>query len=565
MSPGSSRSRFVRFRPLASRCRGVLLLCLAVFACGDNHELLGPGPAAVARLAVTPTSATVIVDSLLRLTALATDSSGNPLEGVVVSWASSEAAVAAVDDTGLVRGVAPGLAIITAEVDAVSDSAAVTVVAGVADMTLSPDSWAMVREGTVQLVATLRDMAGNVLEGRAVTWNSSDTWVATVDSTGLVTGVGPGSATIMATSEGRSRSANVEVAVVSFVSISTGYFHSCGLTTDGSVYCWGSNGYGELGNATTQASATPVLVSGDLSFAYLSTGMNHACGVSIQGAVYCWGRGDGGRLGNGETVSSNVPVTVAGGLIFASVSAGWDHTCGVGIGGAVYCWGGNAVGQLGNGTTQASAIPVQVAGGYTFASVSAGDRHSCGVTPTGLAYCWGRDNNYGQLGTGAPTGRSTTPLPVSGGLTFKSIMTSRHHYTCGIAAGDVAYCWGHNDFGQLGRGWSSMYEPDVAPVSGGITFKALDGAIFHTCGVGTTGAMYCWGSCGYGGLGDGSTTRSYVPVRVAGSLAFSSVAAGYCRSCGITTAGIAYCWGQMPLGDGSYNDSPTPVRVIGQP
>ncbi|UCC47341.1 MAG: Ig-like domain-containing protein, partial [Gemmatimonadota bacterium] len=325
----------------------MLFLCLAallvaLFACGDSREPLAPEPVAVAGLAVTPTSATVTVDSLVRLAALVTDSSGNPLEGVVVSWASSQAVVAAVDDTGVVRGVAPGLATITATADGVSDSAAVTVLPGVASVTLSPSSWAMVREATVQLQPILKDDEGKTLEGRRVTWASSETGVATVDSAGLVTGVGPGSATITATSEGRSRSANVEVAVVSFVSISTGYFHSCGLTTEGSVYCWGSNGYGQLGNATTQASATPVLVSGDLSFAYLSTGMNHACGVSIQGAMYCWGRGDGGRLGNGETVSSNVPVTVAGGLSFASVSAGWDHTCGVGIDGAVYCWGGNA-------------------------------------------------------------------------------------------------------------------------------------------------------------------------------------------------------------------------------
>jgi alpha-tubulin suppressor-like RCC1 family protein len=568
--PCSPPARRVRSRPLAIRSRKLLFLCLAallvaLFACGDSREPLAPEPAAVAQLAVTPESATVIVDSLVRLTALATDSSGNLLEGVVVSWVSSEAAVAVVDDTGLVRGVAPGLAAITATADGVSDSAAVTVLPGVASVTLSPSSWAMVREETVQLQATLKDEEGETLEGRRVTWGSSETGVATVDLTGLVTGVGSGSATITATSEGRSGTAEITVTVISFTSIRAGgLYHACGLMTDGAVYCWGGNNYGALGNGTTEGSLSPVPVSGGITFAFLTTGDYHTCGVATDGTAYCWGHGDSGQLGNGETSSSTVPVAVAGGLRFAAIAAGSEHTCAVTTTGSTYCWGANNRGQLGDNTTADSATPVRVVGDLSFASVAAGWRHTCALTSDGAGYCWGR-NDYGQLGTGEASYYCEWPVPVSGGHTFTSIIVGMHDYSCGIAVDDVLYCWGHNDNGQLGRGWESSYELEVAPVAGEHRFTWVgDGGPFHNCAVATDGTVYCWGQNAYG-LGDGSTNLSYVPIAVADGLAFSSVTTAYYRTCGITTAGIAYCWGKKWLGDGSSEDSATPVRVIGQP
>lgn len=188
-----------------------------------------------------------------------------------------------------------------------------------------------------------------------------------------------------------------------FESVSAGGQHSCGVTTNGAAYCWGSNGdsfpgnIGSLGNGSAEiySQTTPVAVSGGLTFASVSTGWRHTCGVTTDGAAYCWGGGTQGKLGNGSTESHATPVTVSGGLTFASVNPGRVHTCGVTTSGAAYCWGENGGSHLGNNTSttqrlppEATRIPVPVLGGLTFASVSAGSDYTCGVTTGGGAYCW---------------------------------------------------------------------------------------------------------------------------------------------------------------------------------
>jgi alpha-tubulin suppressor-like RCC1 family protein len=142
---------------------------------------------------------------------------------------------------------------------------------------------------------------------------------------------------------------------------------------------------------------------------------------------------------------------VLGGLTFAQVSAGEYHSCGVTTAGAAYCWGRGYSGELGDGTTTyARSSPVAVQGGLTFAQVSAGAHYSCGVTTVGAAYCWG-DNGGGQLGDGTTTTDRTSPVLVRGGLTFAQV-SAGSGFTCGVTLDGVAYCWGENIYGQLGNG-----------------------------------------------------------------------------------------------------------------
>jgi len=254
---------------------------------------------------------------------------------------------------------------------------------------------------------------------------------------------------------------------------------TCGVTTAGAAFCWGINTVGQLGIGTTTGSevcgnnpcsTTPVAVGGGLTFITVSTGASHTCGVTAAGAAYCWGANRNGQLGIGTTTGtplcngfscSPTPVPVVGGLTFAAVSAGTGYTCGVTTAGAAYCWGYNGTGQLGDGTATERLSPVAVLGGLTFAAVStagdpSGSGHTCGLTVTGGAYCWGF-NHYGELGNGTNTTRSS-PGAVSGGLTFTALAVgsnqslSGHAHTCGVTTAGVAYCWGSNGNGQLGVG-----------------------------------------------------------------------------------------------------------------
>ena len=269
---------------------------------------------------------------------------------------------------------------------------------------------------------------------------------------------------------GDTTNSDVPVAVsggLTFAAVSAGSYHTCGVTLSGTAYCWGSNGSAQLGNGTASlaANVVPVAVSGGLTFAAVSAGSSHTCGVTPSGAAYCWGGNLVGQLGNGTPSLANfVPVAVSGGLTFAGVSAGPEYTCGVTRGAAAFCWGYNFFGALGNGTTTNSATPVAVTGALAFTAVSTGGA-TCGVTPSGAAYCWGYDD-FGVVGNGTAT--RPTPLAVPGGVTFAAVSAGADH-TCGVTPSGAAYCWGNNFAGALGNGTTTSSTTPVA-VSGGLTF-----------------------------------------------------------------------------------------------
>jgi len=173
----------------------------------------------------------------------------------------------------------------------------------------------------------------------------------------------------------------------------------CGIAS-GTAYCWGANGWGQLGNGGTDASAVPVPVAGTLQFTRLAGGWTHTCGLTLTGTAQCWGDGRSGQLGAGDTVSHLTPVAVSGGLTFTSITAGAARTCAVATDGTGYCWG--------NGVLTPAPIP----GAPALTSIELGNYHTCALGADGRAYCWGL-NNRGQLGDGTFTDR-TAPTPVLG-------------------------------------------------------------------------------------------------------------------------------------------------------
>jgi len=359
---------------------------------------------------------------------------------------------------------------------------------------------------------------------------------------------------------------------LSFGAVSAGDVHTCGITTDGTGYCWGTNSDGQLGDGTAGDRPTPIRVAGHISLMMVDAGFRHTCALSTVGVAYCWGHNAEGELGDGTTFDRPTPTAVAvpAGFLFTSVSASNTHTCGVGGGtagttaGAVYCWGHNSVGQLGDATTTERLTPVPVAGGVTFATVSTGYLHTCGVGTDGAVYCWGY-NFDGQLGDGTTTDRSS-PTPVLGGLAFTAVRAGYLH-TCGITIGGAVYCWGDNRSGQLGDGTTINQTSPVA-VSGGLRFATVSAGYASSCGVNTWGDGYCWGRNAHGELGDGTTTDHSTPTRIKtftpGGLAYAHLNSGGGHTCVVDEAAAAYCWGfngRGQVGDGTTTDRLAPVRV----
>lgn len=202
----------------------------------------------------------------------------------------------------------------------------------------------------------------------------------------------------------------------------------------------------------------------------------------------------------------------------------------------------------------------------SFYQLSAGEgAHTCGVTTDNRAYCWGI-NDYGQLGDGTKTDQ-LRPVAVVGGLRFRQISTGDRH-TCGVTTDFHAYCWGSNDSGQLGV---NPFAPGVdgpAPVAGGKLFRTVEAGLTHSCGMSyPDNRAFCWGLNNRGQLGDGTTGSRPTPVAVVGLRQFRQVVVGYYHSCGVTTANWAYCWGDSQFGQVGDSSAAwkrlTPVRVAG--
>ena len=276
-----------------------------------------------------------------------------------------------------------------------------------------------------------------------------------------------------------------------------------------------------------------------------------------------------GQLGDGTTTDSYpTPVEVsmpAGINAFTLVTAGKSHTCAVSMPQPkLYCWGKNTAGQLGDETTAQRNTPVAVsrpAGVSAFTSVFPGYTHTCGTGDDGKAYCWG-SNTWGRLGFAAPL-QSNIPAPITlpvGVTSFSSVGGGWQH-SCGIGSDGKTYCWGSNTSYQFGDGTaSSSPTPVQTSLPFGVTFTSVKVGYTHTCAIGSDGNAYCWGVSANGQLGDNTAgAGTAVPVKVVlpgGVTSFTSVVAGGFHSCGIGNDGNAYCWGKNDRGQLGYGPMP---------
>ena len=356
-------------------------------------------------------------------------------------------------------------------------------------------------------------------------------------------------------------------AAPSFIQVSAGDRHTCGVASNQRAYCWGFNAFGQVGDGTSgNRRLRPVAVAGGLKFRLVSAGSGYTCGVTLDYRGYCWGQGESGNLGNGATANQSSPVPVAGGHLFRRVDAGEAHTCGVSYpDNRGFCWGFNDRGVLGAGIIPRQSAPVAVSGGLKFRQVAAGATHTCGVTTSDVAYCWGSDS-VGQVGDSTSAAGRFTPTRVATTRRFKQIDAGLGAFSCAVTPNDKAFCWGSGRNGEIGDGKDFLrYWP--REVAGGLALERVTTGGTHACGETTDNRTYCWGLNAGGALGTGTTVaRSLKPVAVAGGRFFSQVSAGQAHTCARTGAEVAFCWGTNEhgqLGDGTTTNRSVPTRVAG--
>jgi alpha-tubulin suppressor-like RCC1 family protein len=307
--------------------------------------------------------------------------------------------------------------------------------------------------------------------------------------------------------------------------ITVGGAHACALTEAGRVLCWGYDALGQLGDGGFGGSSSlPVPMGLSSGVAAISAGSYHTCALTSAGTVYCWGGNGHGQLGNGTTADSSTPVAVTGlGSGARAIAAGNAHTCAISAAGQLLCWGYNAQGQLGTGSTTSSSVPVAVAGlSSGVAAVAAGGWHTCALNASGGVSCWG-SNAYGQLGTGTPAD-SRTPAAVRGLSSGIAAVSTGLYNTCAVSTAGGVWCWGSNAAGQLANGLAadSNAPVAVAGLSSGFTRVAV--GRLHACALSGAGTVACWGYNSSGGLGDATFATRGKPAAVvreggAGSLA----------------------------------------------
>lgn len=353
----------------------------------------------------------------------------------------------------------------------------------------------------------------------------------------------------------------------SVIQLEGGYFHTCALTSDKQVKCWGRNNNGQLGDGTQLNSASPKPITAITDAKQLAAGTFFSCALQeTDGQVRCWGGNSYGQLGDHSTQARVTPVTAVRFVAnqfqpitgARSIDAGYEHTCIINADAKVQCWGNNGSGQLGDDTytSRSYALPELLSDVIQLAT---GSYHSCALTQDDKVYCWGR-NDFGQVGAGIIGAPIKLPTQVQGLPPNIAKISAGANQSCAITQGGELYCWGDNSTGQLADGTdtaSAAPKPITALMQ--VTQVSIGG--LHLCAIDATNALYCWGGNARSQLGDGTTQARMSPTRVMGLSDVKSVTTGSAHTCALLTDDTFSCWGfnmYGSLGDGTFTSRATP-------
>ncbi|MFC1482352.1 RCC1 domain-containing protein [Myxococcota bacterium] len=365
-----------------------------------------------------------------------------------------------------------------------------------------------------------------------------------------------------------------------------GEVSTCAVRVDGSVWCWGLNNLGQLGDGLTHqpsssgdCSPNPVNVLGVIDAHLLASGLGSNCAMAGVGDIYCWGKNYAGQLGDGTTIDRSTPVQNTLLTNVVSMALGNVHACALLSDGSVFCWGLNYCGILGDGVdthgqcttadADCSLIPVQVQGLTDVVQIKIGNDNSCALRSDGTVHCWGC-NFFGHFAVDPIDGPedcvgdpcSRVPYQISGIADAAEISIGGSH-GCAILQNGTAKCWGEGGSGQHGDGFDHWTFGATQVIDVGYII-ALAAGDDHTCALRSDGQVFCWGNGNYGRLGSGDGYSSNIPLQVDGLQDVTAISAGFGHTCALTADDEIWCWGYNAygqVGDGTLVDRYEPVPV----
>ena len=340
----------------------------------------------------------------------------------------------------------------------------------------------------------------------------------------------------------------------------------------GNLWTWGMASNGQLGDNTTTSKYTPVTtLAGGANWKQVAGGREHIAAIKTDGTLWTWGQNTNGKLGDNTTTNRSTPVTTfVGGTNWKQVFSASNNTAAIKTDGTLWTWGGNSDGQLGDNTNTQRLTPVTTfAGGTNWKQVSCGGYHTSAIKTDGTLWTWGGNSSV-QLGNNTNTNRSTPVTTFAGGTNWKQVACGRFHTTA-IKTDGTLWTWGANFRGSLADNTTTDRRTPVTTFAGGTNWKQVSCADYPTAAIKTDGTLWTWGSNDYGQLGNNTGTSfiASIPVTTfAGGTNWKQVGfsgSGY-GSAAIKTDGTLWTWGRNFLGTLGNNlsggDRFTPITTF---
>jgi alpha-tubulin suppressor-like RCC1 family protein len=337
------------------------------------------------------------------------------------------------------------------------------------------------------------------------------------------------------------------------------------LFSSGGLWTWGLNITGHLGDGTTTKRSSPVqTVAGGSNWKQLASFQNGMAAIKTDGTLWMWGYDNEGELGDNAIIQKSSPVqTVAGGTNWKQVSAGIGTVYAIKTDGTLWAWGTNTSGQVGDNSIANKSSPVQtVSGGANWKTIAAGGDFASAIKTDGTLWTWG--NNAGNLGDNTIVKKSSPVQTVSGGTNWKMVAAGYSH-TLAIKTDGTLWTWGYNYYGQLGDSTVVDKSSPIQTIASGTNWKQVSGGSHSSAAIKSDGTLWLWGYNTYGGLGNSAVAHKSSPVQtVSGGTNWKQVAVGY-TTMAIKTDGTLWTWGlnnNGQLGDSTIVRKSSPVQTV---
>ena len=338
------------------------------------------------------------------------------------------------------------------------------------------------------------------------------------------------------------------------------------------LWAWGFNQNNQLGDGTTTSRSSPVLVlSGGTNWTQVSSGFYHNAAIKTDGTLWTWGFDDYGQLGVNVAAGTtrSTPVQISGaGTTWKQLECGYSFVAAIKTDGTLWTWGRNEKGQLGDGTSVNKSTPIQVAG-TTWKQVTTGESHTSAIKTDGTLWCWGKnDGTENCLGDGTTVNKSSPVQTTAGGTNWKQVSAGRRN-TAAIKTDGTLWAWGNQQYGQNGNNYTDGFTGASTPVqttAGGTNWKQISVGFASMSAIKTDGTLWAWGNNSFGQLGDGTQTGRPTPIQIPGTTWKQVDRGGYYRAAAIKTDGTLWTWGWGywgMLGNNSENDSSSPIQIYG--